>query len=127
MSEQREFKFRVWDKNRKKMKYSQICSYISWCGSSMVFDSERFGSLMQYTGLLDKNGKEIYEGDIIKLVGKFFVIEYLTTVASYIAHERGVDITKQIEKYQGYFQLALWNKNAEVVGNIHENPEMLEQ
>jgi len=52
----REIKFRAWDKDLHKM-------YNKW---TVIPDDDRSHILMQYTGLKDKNGKEIYEGDIVK-------------------------------------------------------------
>ena len=52
----REIKFRAWDKDLLKM-------YSKW---TVIPDDDRSHILMQYTGLKDKNGVEIYEGDILK-------------------------------------------------------------
>ena len=79
--------------------------------------------VMQFTGLKDKNGKEIYEGDIIRSKGGVIhYIGYLDCEARFIARRTGDDesdfcgITKGwIEAYQ-----------KEVIGNIYENPELLE-
>ena len=67
----REIKFRVWDKNKSKMNYD-ITGFE--CSQNIIdgvfIDGEYFdlknGVLMQYTGLKDKNGVEIYEGDVVK-------------------------------------------------------------
>jgi hypothetical protein len=75
---------------------------------------ERF-VVMQYTGLRDKNHKEIYEGDIIKSkldnIGK--VIWKDSMAAFYIIFKQGNDL------------LEGWNRDGEVIGNIYENPELL--
>ena len=83
-------------------------------------------TLMQYTGLKDKNGVEIYEGDIMKPV-----TNYLYKFGNQGAVEYEPD-------YGGYIVIGEWSKNqhhenltcdiaieCEVIGNIHQNPELL--
>lgn len=65
---------------------------------------------MQFTGLKDKNGKEIYEGDIVKTVKEDWVKVY---------YDRG-------NYWVWRYQLAyLWETGVEVIGNIYENPELI--
>lgn len=119
----REIKFRCWDKENKEM---LDVEYLHWDDCTGEFSirttmySDYFGPsdmiLMQYTGLKDKNGKEIYEGDIVK--GMFYgfpMPEY--------------DYIFQIywdEKEKGFMANYFESSECEVIGNIYENPELLE-
>ena len=78
--------------------------------------------LMQSTGLKDKNGKEIFEGDIVDYKGREAVIKWHGSYASFIY--RFVDGLQ--ERFSEWDPLFLAYYNFEVIGNIYENPELLE-
>ena len=106
----REIKFRVWDKYIGKMfKIIRVNEELN------LFCFQWGKYLMQYTGLRDKNGKEIYEGDILNQGYGFkpFVIK---------------DIRLDTIKIARMIKFKQEHKNAveiEVIGNIYENPELL--
>lgn len=78
--------------------------------------------LMQSTGLKDKNGKEIFEGDIVDYKGRKAVIKWHGSYASFIY--RFVDELQ--ERASDWEPLFLACYHFEVIGNIYENPEKLE-
>ena len=124
----KEIKFRVWDKEEKQMKsvdsihfplgkssgkdisvYNEKEDYYEW-----IYDYE----WMQYAGVKDRNGKEIYEGDIVECI-EFIGLEYVHSRYrvfyddEYISYSIGCledDVRNTIE----------------VIGNIYENPELLD-
>lgn len=116
----REIKFRAWD--GYKMEYNvTVCLGKQW---NMREGRPIEGyPLMQFTGLKDKNGKEMCEGDIVSAHGTLGVVEWdnglaLFTLKVKINNERG-DMTIYTHQENGL------NVHREIVGNIHENPELL--
>ena len=82
---------------------------------------------MQFTGLLDKNKKEIYEGDILYEEGAYGGGEEYCVVK----FERGAFLVNRTDldrvRGDGWSELWLWNEYVEVVGNVWENPELKEK
>lgn len=99
----REIKFRAWDKDRMVK------------GFELFEDNSAYrGAIpMQFTGLLDKNGKEIYEGDIVKYQANGNeVIDSVIYIDSFFG----------VEKFTGMLSSFY---PIEVIGNIYKNPELI--
>lgn len=121
----REFKFRVWSEKNKKMLEVQKHSFKT--GLSMTYGSnmERyFGMLMQYTGLKDIKGTEVYEGDIlsIKIYSRDKIIVQCKALVEFKDGCFGViwGYDKTFLSLKSFFKTKF-----EVVGNKYENPEIL--
>lgn len=84
-----------------------------------IFDMAGFSHIIitktvgQFTGLLDKNGNKIFEGDIVKYENKIYEIKYLEKYARFAPSNK-----------HSVFMVCAFN-HLEVVGNIHDNPELL--
>ncbi len=116
---QREIKFKAWDKKRKVM---IPCATVDMEWHKMRTKEKDRYILVQYTGLQDKNGKEIYEGDIVNFEreGNFVI---LWNNKNYAGVWTFSPISFQIYSPCWYGD---WdNKKCEVIGNIFENPELL--
>lgn len=80
----------------------------------------KFAILMQYTGLKDKNEKEIYEGDIVQ----WFLNEHVRTgIVNYISDAAGYDLKNFKNKW--HIGVDFYRGEFEIIGNIHENPELM--
>ena len=107
----REIKFRAWDSFAKKFKYGR-----------RVLD--HYTNFEAYTGLKDKNGKEIYEGDIVDTgeeYGKYKVVFSEFWCGFSFEGGKGRK-TRDGTEHPRFSQD--WD-SVEVIGNIHENPELL--
>ena len=128
----REIKFRAWLKEDKKMVDVSLMSFSEeWIGFHIYYEEEKkekieFSDfdgdeieLMQYTNLKDKNGKEIYEGDIVILNDaeeeNKCIVKY--KYGSYILVDG--DLREDLSNVEDKF--------LEVVGNIYENKDLLEE
>lgn len=80
-------------------------------------------TLGQSTGLKDKNGKEVFEGDVVDCKGRKAIIEWHGSFASFIY--RFIDESQ--ERKTKWDPLFLAYLKFEVIGNIYENPELLEE
>lgn len=129
----RELKFRIWDKKQKTYhcKLPHNASGIFYLSSNGVLFSD-FGNsvapevrqddfiIEQYTGLKDKNGKEIYEGDILDDHSGVSIVEFST--------EDVGSCGCCVPEFWGTGFIISKNTsplNCEIIGNIHENPELL--
>lgn len=123
----REIKFRAWDKKQKKMLYGVSIGTIKVWDENAPFISHEFSYsedciFEQYTGLKDKNGKEIYEGDILE-----DDYDQAVGMVKYGIHNCGcchsVYGFSTVDQNGEIVNMRL--VGAEVVGNIHDNPELL--
>ncbi|WP_261079577.1 YopX family protein [Streptococcus mitis] len=125
-------KFRVWMKSLKWMCDVTNISFDSkFVDIYQQGDTERYTemsvefdeiTLMQSTGLKDKNGKEIFEGDILDYKGRKALVRWHGSYASFIY--RFVD---ELQKRNTEWKpLYLAYMKCEIIGNIYENPELLE-
>ena len=137
------FKFRIFEKESKKMFELDAVGYSSFdpfgkgisrlimipsglqntlhYNKQCLYDNDKFSEPMQCTGLKDKNGKLIYEEDILKEPNGIIDVVYWLN-GCYI--HNGIAITNHSPCYQG----ESWAKEVnthEVIGNIYENPELL--
>lgn len=122
----REIKFRAWC-SRHKVMITNIIN-ISFCSKGFYVngDSPCMGDeiLMQYTGFKDKNGKEIYEGDILKRDGHwnmYIVWDDEYSRLAFICADWIVTQGKTIMLSQESL------RRHAVVGNIYENPELIDE
>ncbi|AOP16843.1 YopX family protein [Bacillus sp. FSL K6-1109] len=115
----REIKFRAWNAPLKKMEYNSL-NAIGFDGRVYYGNADITGffeNIMQYTGLKDKNGREIWEGDIRKDGwGRKFKVVYDNDLAAFY----GEYINGPSES------LADCGPDSEYLGTVFENPDLLE-
>ncbi len=120
----RDIRFRAWDKVGEQWIVNQIVM-----GRILSNSFPKTWELSEYTGLKDKNGKEIYEGDIVKCIdmhdGNLFAFinnKPILLEVRWSNEDASFVIGKYPEEYTIFQSLM---SCFEVIGNIYENPELL--
>lgn len=133
--QQRQIKFRIWDGESYVTNYNYLAigkhgSWGIWSHAETPLpagDDYPASALEQFTGLLDKNGKEIYEGDIVENTTDIYredehdgrvptgATQTSRAVVAWDAHWALFRVARDIERGR-----------LEVIGNIHENPDLIE-
>ena len=128
---QREIKFRVWDKSQNKFLdypcYFNNKDFNEFTAFDRYFKCDEEGCILQqYTGLKDKNGREIYEGDIVQYNrrssydGINFEVKWSEDNWGWVLVSKNKDYLVNERTPEGYRYEFI-----EIVGNIFENPDLL--
>ena len=108
-------KHRCWHREAQKMIYASSADIFKWLDEGQPID------IMDFTGLLDKNGKEIWEGDIVK--GPYndrpIPVEFITL------SNCGFEPFSDSAENCGHCGGGISGNQCEIIGNIHENSELL--
>ena len=117
----REIKFRAWDKHHNSMEYINDLYWFEENGIHNFNDDNYI--FMQNTGLKDKNGKEIYDSDIVKVTwgsGKivFYEVKYCGSLGYHYLRDTKNKEDDDIICIYDYSQM-------DVIGNVFDNPELL--
>lgn len=125
----REIKFRAWDKDKKRM-FDSGASKVESVGFNYpwgFFTGNNDIEIMQYTGLQDRNGKEIYESDLLTFGDKKrYTVDWFSGGFVYRVLEKD-DEWAYAEKNDPREPIGkIPNGLVEIIGNIYENPELLQ-
>lgn len=124
-------KFRVWDEDDNSFRYFDLTDKnrdMFWMSKTVPNYLER---IQQFTGLTDKDGKEVYEGDILKLyypenplIGHVIFCEHEDDPKWNVAYAKWVLVKYGKEDYLNSYHFSS-KENREIIGNTFENPELL--
>jgi uncharacterized phage protein (TIGR01671 family) len=141
----RKIKFRAWDKNRDEMLnvLMGVCPDdavpVNMISVDSLFEWNEIYVPLQYTGLKDKNGKEIYEGDILNCriepsgsKGVVGIVKYFENFWGFVvATPKDKCLARMRESFPPTVaeikELLRGGIDGEVIGNIYENPELIKE
>lgn len=124
-------RFRAWDKEYKEMVqvdalvFDEQIIKATYKNGNVVKEDLKNYVLMQSTGLRDKNGKEIFEGDILKVTNLsswLEVVSFNKNKAMFVSKE----VKRKVEETPLYDLFNTDIFEVEIIGNIHTNPELAE-
>ncbi len=127
----REIKFRAWDSKRKRLKVLKKITIkekgFVWRNELFEFDGHN--AIMQFTGLKDKNGKEIFEEDIVKYKNSIWTVRFVSGGFDIFADAKNLSVAigekSKTDNEMIADELNVWWTRCEVIGNEFENPELL--
>ena len=124
----REIKFRIWDiENKEMLKVQELDFEPTFYGGRIAIRPDQYNDyfdtedmiLMQYTGLNDKNGKEIYEGDIVGY-------NKIKWIVKWNKHRMGFSLYPTTKQLYDEMPINVENElGFKILGNIYDNPELL--
>lgn len=134
----RRMRFKAWHTEEKMMYYDPLINGLT--GEVCIYDQGKITGVydidtvipLQWTGLEDKNGREIYEGDIVKERDLLAVCSWISEVAAFSFVPAEIfpqsDWITLFEEHStdAFFRNDTPSSFVEVIGNIYENPELLE-
>ena len=123
----REIRFRLWNPEREVLTAGLDMNTII-CTSDIDFvnDFDKKGMIwMQYTGMRDRNGKEIYEGDIVISKGDVSVL-YVVKFGQYMYSDACFFLEEISDTNPPLRFFSRGIDQTEIIGNIYQNPELLE-
>ncbi|NFC76723.1 hypothetical protein EXM99_08180 [Clostridium botulinum] len=124
----REIKFRAWNNSHNTMEYDIQNDYDCILSCFGGFLNNEFWEVMQYTGLKDKNNKEIYEGDIVNIEIKDKTIKNkIIATSNEVVEYKDCKFGVVWGWHRDFICLdGFYNTDFKIKGNIYENPELLE-
>jgi len=130
----REIKFRVWCKDYKRWENQLMLSHNGYLydydlGRGRLYNSSKTHIIQQFTGLKDKNDKEIYEGDIVTAliphgnnIHRAKTYDVFISVVNFTHGGFTIDVGEEFESFLGETSVEI-----KIIGNIFENPELLKK
>jgi uncharacterized phage protein (TIGR01671 family) len=120
------FRFRVWDKKAQVMEYNDLGAYCNVeVGMTLCYED---CVLMQCTGLSDRDGNGIYEGDVCEKDGTLYEITWITRLAKFCAtciKSEYVLVRNMNFPLQSYVLEGTLDTELKIIGNKYKNPELL--